>query len=87
MQKSSKNNKYKYNVGDVAYVIYDDKYVLEVTVKTRFLRPYRLSDNFYLCTWVINNKYCTGVKYEKSMYKTWESAITALESGNYDREN
>jgi hypothetical protein len=67
MQKSTKNNRYKYNVGDKAYVCINGKSV-ELTVLKRLKRPYRLSDNFYYCSCIISGTEHKSIHYEKEMF-------------------
>ena len=80
MQKSTKNNKYKYNVGDYAFIVTDYKEIIEVEVIKRLKRPYRLSDNFYYCLWVYNGREKRGVRYEAEMYKDIDSAMMVLKN-------
>ena len=80
MQKSTKNNKYKYNVGDYAFIVTDYKEIIEVEVIKRLKRPYRLSDNFYYCSWVYNGREKRGVRYEAEMYKDIDSAMMVLKN-------
>ena len=80
MQKSTKNNKYKYNVGDYAFIVTDYKEIIEVEVIKRLKRPYRLSDNFYYCSWVYNGREKRGVRQEAEMYKDVDSAMMVLKN-------
>ena len=80
MQKSTKNNKYKYNVGDYAFIVTDYKEIIEVEVIKRLKRPYRLSDNFYYCSWVYNGREKRGVIYEAEMHKDVDSAMMVLKN-------
>lgn len=80
MQKSTKNNKYKYNVGDYAFIVTDYKEIIEVEVIKRLKRPYRLSDNFYYCSWVYNEREKRRVRYEAEMYKDIDSAMMVLKN-------
>lgn len=80
MQKSTKNNKYKYNVGDYAFIVTDYKEIIEVEVIKRLKRPYRLSDNFYYCSWVCNGREKRGVRYEAEMYKDVDSVMMVLKN-------
>lgn len=82
MQKSTKNNKYKFNVDDYAFIVTDSKEIIEVKVEKRLKRPYRLSDNFYYCSWIYNGREKKGVRYEAEMYKDFESAMMVLENKN-----
>ena len=80
MQKSTKNNKYKYNVGDYAFIVTDYKEIIEVEVIKRLKRPYRLSDNFYYCSWIYNGREKGGVRYEAEMHKDIDSAMMVLKN-------
>ena len=80
MQKSTKNNKYKYNVGDYAFIVTDYKEIIEVEVIKRLKRPYRLSDNFYYCSWFYNGREKRGITYEAEMCKDVDSALMILKN-------
>ena len=80
MQKSTKNNKFKYNVGDYAFIVTDYKEIIEVEVIKRLKRPYRLSDNFYYCSWVYNGREKRGVRYAAEMHKDIDSAMMVLKN-------
>ncbi len=74
MQKSTKNNNYRFNVGDTAYLVTDDNEIIEIKVVKRLKRPHRLSDNFYFCEWTFKGKRRRGIRYEKEMYDSYEYA-------------
>ena len=80
MQKSTKNNKYKYNVGDYAFIVTDYKEIIEVEVIKRLKRPYRLSDNFYYCSWVYNGREKREVRKKEEMQKDNDSAMMDLKN-------
>lgn len=85
MQKSTKKNRYKFNEHDFAYVILDDTHeVIEVEVEKRLKRPFRLSDNFYYCSWYYHGRELRGIRYEKEMYKDYNKVLLKLDE--YERE-
>ena len=70
-KKSIKLNRYKFKVGDYAWLIdeenhQDEKKVL-VRVKKRLLRPFTASVNFYLCEHQVGSRRFNKVHYETEM--------------------
>ena len=78
MQKNTKNNRYKYDVGNTVYIIMNDKNIIQVTIEKRLKRPHRLSDNFYYCSWDFNGYQKYGIRYEKEMFPTYSEALNAF---------
>ena len=71
-QKSIKLNRYKFKVGDYAWIVDeehrsdDDKKVL-IRVKKRLLRPFTASVNFYLCEHQVGSRRFNKIHYETEM--------------------
>ena len=67
---SSSKVRYKYKEHDFAYVILEDTCeVIEVEVEHRLKKPFRLSDNFYYCSWFYHGREVRGIRFEKEMIK------------------
>lgn len=67
-------------------MILDDTHeVIEVEVEKRLKRPFRLSDNFYYCSWYYHGRELRGIRYEKEMYKDYNKVLLKLEECERER--
>lgn len=77
MQRSTKNNKYQFQVGDSCYIVPEDNpdKPMKAMILKRLKRPYRNSDNFYYCSWTIGSRTYKGIRYEKELKKMYTQVL------------
>jgi hypothetical protein len=73
-KKSVKHNRYKFKVGDYAWIVpedaqddHDDSHKVLVRVKKRLLRPFADSVNYYLCEHQMGSRRFNKIHYETEM--------------------